>query len=191
MFNKLGIPIANGTDGGHSGTPTPEVAKKISNTLKRKYASGELKPTFKGRKHTEESKQKQRERHIGKKASAETKQKQSAVRKGMPGTPHTEETKTKLSEQKQGSKNVKSKLTEQNVYEIKKLLFTNELIIKDITKLFCINTSVISKMIASERWKHCFSIEDCEQLQAIQKQNKQDRVTGKNNPMFGLIGELN
>src|SRR6266702_6758846 len=84
MFNKLGIPIANGTDGGHSGTPTPEVAKKISNTLKRKYASGELKPTFKGRKHTEESKQKQRERHIGKKASAETKQKQSAVRKGMP-----------------------------------------------------------------------------------------------------------
>ena len=62
--------------------PRSEEYKKNSSVrMKEKYATGELFPSFKGKNHTEEAKQKNREAHTGNKASIETKEKMSIKHK--------------------------------------------------------------------------------------------------------------
>ena len=62
--------------------PKSEEYKKNSSVrMKEKYATGELFPSFKGKNHTEEAKQKNREAHTGNKASIETKEKMSIKHK--------------------------------------------------------------------------------------------------------------
>lgn len=98
------------------------------------------------------------------------------------GNKHTDETKKQLSFAKQGSNNVGSKLTEQDVLQIKQHLFDNKLMIKEIAAIFNIDKTNISKMVNGERWIHCFTDEEREQLQQLQKQNKKQRFLN-NNPM--------
>lgn len=72
----------------------PEVRAKMSATKKGHVS------TFKGKHHSEESKQKLRESHLGKKASEETRKKLSELRKGEKhwnyGKYHSEETREKI-----------------------------------------------------------------------------------------------
>jgi group I intron endonuclease len=103
------------------------------------------------------------------------------------GMKHTEETKVILSKAKQGTNNVAAKLTEEKVAEIKELLLENKLMVKEIAIKFDIDRSIISKMIAGERWTHCFTDKERTQLQQLQKENKRKRISGKNNPMNDLI----
>lgn len=64
-----------------------EIKQKISLTLKRKYSSGEIINPFLNKKHTEESKEKNRQAHLGKE-----------VWRWNPPGPHTEEHKKKISQ---------------------------------------------------------------------------------------------
>ena len=107
------------------------------------------------------------------------------------GVKHSEATKMKLRIKKQGSNNKRSKLTEFQVNEIKKLLLENNLMIKTIAIKFNIDKTVISKMISGERWAHCFNDEERKIIKNFQSQNKHDRMVGKNNYMYGRIGSLN
>ena len=98
----------------------PEVRAKVSATKKGQVS------TFKGKHHSEESKQKLRESHLGKKASEETRKKLSELHKGErhwnygkhhseetcekirianTGKHHSEETRQKMSESCKGEKN--------------------------------------------------------------------------------------
>lgn len=189
-FKDLGIKLINSTSGGKTAINLPEVLTSISNTLKRKYASGEIICHQKGKPHTEESKKKMSLAKKGKPAHPNTVA-ASKLRRGKPGKPHTEETKQLLSKSKQGSNHPQSKLTEQDVYEIKRLLFENKLMIKEIALLFGIPRQLISAMINGRRWRHCFTNKELIQLQRLQQQNKIKRTTGKNNPMYGKTGHLN
>jgi predicted XRE-type DNA-binding protein len=103
------------------------------------------------------------------------------------GMKHSEENKKLFSKQKQGSNNIKAKLTEQNVQQIKQYLFENELMIQEIAIIFNIDKTIISKMISGERWKHCFTDEERAKLQQLQQDNRQKRMNGNNNPMFDAI----
>ena len=98
----------------------PEVRAKVSAAKKGRES------TFKGKHHTEESKQKLRESHLGKRASDETRKKLSEMRQGEQhwnygkhwsdetkhkmsqshtGFKHTEESKQKMSDSRKGEKN--------------------------------------------------------------------------------------
>ena len=69
------------------------------------------------RKHSEESKQKNREAHLGKEHSEETKRKMSEAHEGKICKPHSEETKQKISDANKGktfSKEYRKKLSDAN-----------------------------------------------------------------------------
>ncbi len=65
------------------GPKSEEHVQKVSKALKEKYATGELFPSFKGKNHTEEAKQKNREAHLGKKANEATRNKMSDKHKEL------------------------------------------------------------------------------------------------------------
>jgi hypothetical protein len=104
--------LVNMTDGGDGVDFTPQVRKKISDSLKlnnptkrddvKLKISETLKEYFRNNKitHTEETKEKLRQIHLGKKLSEETKQKISEAGKGKSsarkGVKLTNETKIKL-----------------------------------------------------------------------------------------------
>lgn len=81
-----------------------------------------------GIKHTEEAKEKNRQKHLGKKASEETKAKMSAIRKGRKQTPEwiaarTKATSNKLKGRKQTKENIEKRLKAQKeAFEIRRLL---------------------------------------------------------------------
>lgn len=77
-----------------------ETKMKIGISQRRKYAKG-LHPWI-GRKHTDQSNQKNRIAHLGKKHSEETKTKIGLSRKGYL---HSEESRKKISESLKGKKN--------------------------------------------------------------------------------------
>lgn len=70
-----------------------ETKQKVSEGLKKYYKNNEA--SFKGRKHSEESNEKNRQAHLGKKHTKETRKKVSDAGKGRK---HTQETKQKMSE---------------------------------------------------------------------------------------------
>lgn len=185
FFKHMGITLTNGTDGGIASYPIPEVISKISNTLKLKYASGELSNPQKGKHLSDYSKLAISKAHLGKKHTMERRLASSKQRMGRIGKKHTEETKAKLRLINPGSARVNAKLTEAEVDKIKSYLFENKLMIKEIAILCNINSTVISKMIAGKKWKHCFSDEERYKLRELQKNKKQVRMAGKNNHMYG------
>ena len=107
----------------------PEVRAKMSTTKKGRVS------TFKCKHHSEESKQKLRESHLGKKASEETRKKLSELRKGEKhwnyGKHPSEETRQKMSESRKGENNgfygkKHSEETLQHLREICKLKLEND-----------------------------------------------------------------
>ena len=85
------------------GKPNPNKGKKLSEETKNK-----MREASKGKKMSEESKKKNREAHIGKKLSDKTKKKLREARKGennpMYGKKHSEESKNKIREAHKGKK---------------------------------------------------------------------------------------
>jgi len=102
---------------------SPEMRKKISDSMKGKPARN------KGKKHTEEAKEKNRLSHLGKKHTEETKKKMSVTRKGLKQTDEwiqkrvssrdyklvSNETRKKISESLKGKKHQNRKpLSDEN-----------------------------------------------------------------------------
>jgi hypothetical protein len=91
-----------------SGYYSNESKEKISNTLKRKYQSGELMPPNKGKIFSEETRKKLSIASTGKKMSDDTKNKIRQKNKGENaywfGKNHTNETKLKIKENHQSKK---------------------------------------------------------------------------------------
>ena len=89
------------------GKPSPRKGIKLSNETKRKISEGH-KGLYLGRHHSEETKRKIALKHIGMKASLETRKKQSLAKIGctscMKGKHHSEETKRKISNANKGYK---------------------------------------------------------------------------------------
>jgi len=86
--------------------------EKISKTLKEKYKNGEIENAFKGKSHTNKSREKLSKSHIGKKHSDETKgkiSKNNARNKPWLGKKMSEETRQKMSEARKGKKRGKYK----------------------------------------------------------------------------------
>lgn len=93
----------------HTGkVQTAESNKKRSDTLKRKYASGEIVAYMQGKHHTELTKNKLRNRTLPKHTLEQRKKISMAVsgeRNGMYGKTHTPEVRARLSESHKGKKN--------------------------------------------------------------------------------------
>ena len=77
------------------------VGKRYKSPKSSATKKGMVSP-MKGKKHTEESKEKNRLAHLGKKLSEETKRKMSLSTKGIPTGPFSEERRSKLSAQRKG-----------------------------------------------------------------------------------------
>ena len=71
-----------------------EVRKKVSDSIKKGYAEGRI-PSFLGKKHTEEAKEKNRQAHLGKKRTPESIEK---TRQGNLGKKQTDYQKQKVKE---------------------------------------------------------------------------------------------
>lgn len=93
----------------HTGKiPTAESNKKRSDTLKNRYANGEIVAYMKGRHHTEATKAKLRNRILPKHTLEQRQKISEAVRgerNGMYGKTHTPEVRAKLSESHKGERN--------------------------------------------------------------------------------------
>lgn len=119
---------------------------------------------MKNRKHSKESLELMSIAH--KNISDETRLKMSKSQKGrkrslesiektvskLRGVPRSEEIKIKISKSQSGSKCVHSKLSYEDVLDIKKRLNSNEKQ-KDIAKTYNIHPSVISKIVHNKRYK--------------------------------------
>lgn len=98
--NGTGI-LRNLTDGGE-GVSGRVMSEETRNKLKEK-AKGRKPPSMKGRRHTEEAKEKMRQYATGRRQSKETRNKKSEKMKGKwngggrMGMPHSEEAKRKMS----------------------------------------------------------------------------------------------
>ena len=87
-----------------------------------------------GKTHTNLVKEKTRLRNLGKKAS--------------------DKTKSKMSEQRKGEGNSKSKLTEQQVLMIRDLYFINGESQKNLAIKFQVQDACIFKIVTYRTWKH-------------------------------------
>lgn len=95
--------------------------------------SGENNPMF-GKTHTDTVKLKLKNINLGKKAS--------------------DKTKSKMSEQRKGEGNSKSKLTEQQVLMIRDLYFINGETQKNLAMSFHVQDACIFKIVTYRTWKH-------------------------------------
>ena len=78
----------------------------------------------------------------------------SGINNPMFGKNHSQKTLKKLSNLNKGEKNKQSKLTENLVLEIKRLLNENNLTHKEISKLFNVHRTTISYINNGKLWKH-------------------------------------
>lgn len=130
----------------------------------------------KGFKHSEETKEKIRQKLKGKKMSEETKNKMSIsrighpfwgkkdyimsdkakenIRQGINEKRYTEEYAQKLSDTKKGTKNHQSKLTEKQVIEIRNLHKTGQWSHQAIADRYNVKRPTISDIINKRTWKH-------------------------------------
>jgi len=153
-------PLINLTDGGEG------TSGRIVSEETRKKKSGENHPMF-GKHHSEETKRKQSESHIGKRHSNITKEKISKKLKGqfsdknnpMYGKHHSEKSKIKMKysigNNRIGEKNSNASLTENDVILIKMVLcdFKN-ISQKEIAKIFNVTSNIISKIKNERTWSH-------------------------------------
>jgi len=124
---------------------TEEQKIERSNNYKNRFVSEEtkqktkesLKEYYKNNtknKLTDEQKNHLKEIHTGKKLSIET--------------------KDKISNSAKGSNNPSSKLTEEDILEIRNLVQTNQLTRKEISEKFKINYSTVNKIVQRKLWSH-------------------------------------
>lgn len=104
---------------------------------------------YKGRKHSEETKDKMRKSKLGIKMSDDSKRKLSESRKGMK---FSDETRRKISDAFSGEKSTFSKLKEKEVVEIRKLL--KEISIKEVALMYNVSYSCISNIKSYKTWKN-------------------------------------
>ena len=79
MIKKIGRrcdggPLTNIYEGGYGSSKSPETRRKISETKKRQYASGEVVHPMLGKKHNKKSKRKMSKSHLGAKWTKEQKE---------------------------------------------------------------------------------------------------------------------
>ena len=130
--------------GGKSSIMTEETKKKISDAHKGMVTYWP----------SEETKEKCRVGSTGKKLSEESKKKVGDSKRGIP---RSEETKRKVSESRKGKyfgeNNANSKLTEEDVREIKRML-KDKIFMKDIAKKFNVSEGTISAINTGRAWKN-------------------------------------
>ena len=131
-------------------TSSPMLGKKHSEETKEKLRTARL-----GRKHTEETKSKISDTHKGKTFSEETKRKMSASAKKRGVLPHmyappSPEGRRKISEYaktRTGTKNPNSRLTQEQVEEIRKLFSENKnLSNSKVAKMYGVSLSTIKRV---------------------------------------------
>lgn len=119
-----------------------ETKKKLSDLSKGENNS------FYNKKHTDESKQKMREAHMGK---VLTESQLNALSLGRGSTYFTEETYKKISEKNRGEGSGSSKLSESDVIEILKMI-KNKCKYKEISEKYKISVAQISRIRSGIRW---------------------------------------
>jgi len=127
-YKKLGYNLTNSTSGGEiNKTFDEEVRNKISETLKKKYRSGEIINWNIGKHTPNKSKGKSRECQSGEKNS-------------FYGKHHTEETIKIIKEKNRIHKHV-------DIEEVKRLYLIEKLKQKDIAKIYNVRSSYICKIL--------------------------------------------
>ncbi len=114
----------------------PEVVKKISETHKGKTIPQEL------REHL-------RKANLGKKHSLVTRRKMSRNRIGIPVK---EEARKKIAFSKQGEKNYNTRLTENDIINIRKL--ADKVSFSEIAEKFEVSEGHIYNIVRKKAWKH-------------------------------------
>lgn len=121
-----------------------------------------------GWKHSDITKHKISQKHKGKKLTCEQKSVLLESRKGKSltedhkrriseyrtGKRFTEEQKSEMSKLHQGESNGSSKLKDEDVREIKLLIKSSQILLKDIAKMFNISRQTISMINKNKIWKH-------------------------------------
>jgi group I intron endonuclease len=138
----------NLTEGGKSGKSHPEIAKKLSETRKRMYASGELIPWMKGKTQPKKTREKISKSHTGKKRSLESRQKQAKTLTGRKRPEH--------SKRMSGQNNPTALLSIRQVLTIKILLRNLKYYgaIKKIASIYNVKPYVISRIKKGETWNN-------------------------------------
>jgi len=112
-----------------------ETKRKISESL-----SGENNPMF-GKSHSDETKRKMSESLSGE-------------NNPMFGKSHSDESKRKISEYRSGEKGSNSRLTENDVLEIREMYATGEYLQSELAEMFDCARRNISSIVNRETWKH-------------------------------------
>ena len=123
-----------------------ESSKKKMSDAKKGYV-----PWLVGKKHRPESKKKMSDAHKGKVLSKEHRENLGKARLGKL---HTEETKRKISDAHLGEKHWSTKLTENDVLEIRRLYSTGNYTQDKIGLMYGIARSTVSGITERRRWKH-------------------------------------
>ena len=159
LKESLSVSIKGENNPMYGKTHTPEARKKISEATKGRKLCGEKNGMF-GKTHTKETKEKiskafQEKEHpwLGKKHSEETRTKMSKSAKGRTVSYLT---RLKKSGQCKGEKNINSKISEEQVLQIRELYKFNpdKYSQKFLADLFGIKQAAISKIITRRTWKH-------------------------------------
>ena len=159
LKESLSVSIKGENNPMYGKTHTPEVRKKISETTKGRRLYGERNGMF-GKTHTKEAKEKiskafQEKGHpwLGRKHSEESRNKMS---KSAKGRVVSYSTRLKKSDQQKGEKNINSKISEEQVLQIRELykLDPNKYSQKNLADLFGVKQAAISKIVTGRTWKH-------------------------------------
>lgn len=130
-YKKLGYNLTNSTSGGETNKVfNEEVRNKISETLKKKYKSGEIINWNTGR-------------HVPNKSKGNPRECQKGERNSFYGKHHTEETKKLLKEKNKIHKHV-------DIKEVKHLYVEEKLKQKDIAKIYNVSPKYICKILLKE-----------------------------------------
>lgn len=134
-YKELGHKLTNISNGGEGWTVGTKFTDKHKQNISKFHAdvSGENNPMF-GKKHTETTRQKISNAHSG--------------------TIHTKETKKKMSKKKIGENNHNSKLTINEVIEIREKYKNKEYSQKELALKYNVNQPAIYKIINYITWKH-------------------------------------
>jgi len=164
-YKKRGCNLTNLCSGGNGApgiSPSEETRRKISKSVKKSWIeaprklSDEHKRAFsfsrRGVHLSKETKDKISKSNKGKEVSAETRKRMSESKRGISRRGHSDETKRKCAEQKLGEKNPQSKLTENQVKEIRRLYSSGGISLSQLGRMFKIDTKQVHRIIRYEAW---------------------------------------
>jgi group I intron endonuclease len=145
---------------------TAETIAKMSGNNNPMYGKTGDKSSFWGRHHTDDTKKKLSLKNRGRRHTEEEKQKMrdssrhlSGIDHAMYGKHHTEESKRNMSLDRQGEKHPNSKLTDQQVTEIRNAFNTSEAeyksdFINKMISVYNVSYGCLSKILRGETYKH-------------------------------------